>query len=973
MNETVQIIIEFGSDAVGNYSETYVIEISDRDPSVYPNGIIYTFSGEIAIPGIDVKNLEMVFAEHMVSPVDSLPVNDPVLSKWLIDRSVYFPKRKQLVIQHTYAGTRRRLRFRLTNPTNATCPISFGLRPVTGQVPKGAKVPVDGFTISSEVPTSVEPHQTVHASVLFTPVIAVRYQAIFDVFIETMFQQNIRSTALSFEIIGEAILPNIRILQPTFRDRRKQLSLVFPKILIGQKAVLPVTVLNDSPLPVNIKVVSRINDGVFVVIQEDIGAGDASYSICMEPRSERSFAVQFAPEKTGKLRKYIDVICTDIPCPDLSILLKGEGLLGDVQLEGLSEISYAARMRLLGVMSAQYEDIVMDRCQLYFGDQKALQTMAGQFELANHTGDWLRYEWPKLEDFLEVTPRIGHVRPQSRVPVVVTYKTPEDARTQILPVTCALLGITVPDDYDIADVWNSTKVRPQLNVDPTQRRGLNSENMSTAPSVDKMVGERDSEHSLREHKHSKDHKKDGTENGKKAKEKKAAKKDSVLEKHRKPTVDKPAENIKRRESDQKKPPPSALKRDGSGSRKANKEFSAMKISGGAGKLEDGTKVLGTAGDDSHSEDVDKAMIPVLEPQCSTKPIAQKNLSLIVSCTVGMPKFECSHQELIFKETFVLECRRVTFTVRNTGNVALVFTAEFSTTAESCFKYMEQLVTRKPSQPPDFPPEKKGKKGVTSPEDPAPATLTPNYTGKSEKGGKHGSRALSATSTTDTSPTPTPGKEQSPGGSSKKKRRVSKDTAASDLQRQQELQRQASTPLKMGKATPNVRKIEAGHFQNMGSKQSADLTSAFTVRPSTGVIFPGMTEAFTVEFRPGEPMEFFGCLFFGIENYDPPSVPLGLPIHGVAKIPVIHLSTLVEGVLKLSDESRVLEFVAIGVEDPVIQQLVLTNPTETSYEVEMVCSDENSMNKPPFELSSTKCLVAAGQSFLMTAGKFQAIH
>lgn len=56
--------------ASGNqgYLEAIKIDISERDPTDHPDGIVYELAGESCIPGIDARNVDSIFEEYVVSP-----------------------------------------------------------------------------------------------------------------------------------------------------------------------------------------------------------------------------------------------------------------------------------------------------------------------------------------------------------------------------------------------------------------------------------------------------------------------------------------------------------------------------------------------------------------------------------------------------------------------------------------------------------------------------------------------------------------------------------------------------------------------------------------------------------------------------------------------------------------------------------------------------------------------------------------
>lgn len=60
--------VTFHANGNQGYLEAIKIDVSERDPSDHPEGIIYELAGESCIPGIDARNVDSIFEEYVVSP-----------------------------------------------------------------------------------------------------------------------------------------------------------------------------------------------------------------------------------------------------------------------------------------------------------------------------------------------------------------------------------------------------------------------------------------------------------------------------------------------------------------------------------------------------------------------------------------------------------------------------------------------------------------------------------------------------------------------------------------------------------------------------------------------------------------------------------------------------------------------------------------------------------------------------------------
>ena len=179
------------------------------------------------------------------------------------------------------------------------------------------------------------------------------------------------------------------------------------------------------------------------------------------------------------------------------ILLRADAVAEGVELSGLPPVSYEDRLRLTAATGNQIEDIVMERYQLFFGDCRPSQSMTAKFELVNPTPNWLRFEWAKLPAAVEITPKSGHVRPQSFVALQAEYAVPEECQIHVLPAQCTLWNISVPESYDMEHVWNSEHQSLQISTD-VRKVQPNADSLSSPRSADKMDNDRNSDHSVKD-------------------------------------------------------------------------------------------------------------------------------------------------------------------------------------------------------------------------------------------------------------------------------------------------------------------------------------------------------------------------------------------------------------------------------------------------------------------------------------------
>jgi len=65
---SIQIEVKFNAQGAKLYEQKIAVDVTNRDPSDQPQGILYELMGESCIPGINNENFDAIFEEQIVVP-----------------------------------------------------------------------------------------------------------------------------------------------------------------------------------------------------------------------------------------------------------------------------------------------------------------------------------------------------------------------------------------------------------------------------------------------------------------------------------------------------------------------------------------------------------------------------------------------------------------------------------------------------------------------------------------------------------------------------------------------------------------------------------------------------------------------------------------------------------------------------------------------------------------------------------------
>lgn len=245
------------------FVQEILIEIADKNPAEYPQGLIYKLKSELIVPQIDTSDVSSIFEEHrIVRNLSSFQnIADVRICLFFFIKKLFFfsfqsvtggvygEEERRFQFRNVIVGRTSKARFKITNSQKVPVDITLSLRPSN----KGQKV-VEGFELDTNR-AQIPPYSTHYAVVSFTPTSMQSYSSIFEVNVDGQTKtnkDNRSSPNFTFELHGEGHLPRVTILRPAIRNKKAQTMMLFNKLLLGRQAVQQLVLLNDGVLPAKV-------------------------------------------------------------------------------------------------------------------------------------------------------------------------------------------------------------------------------------------------------------------------------------------------------------------------------------------------------------------------------------------------------------------------------------------------------------------------------------------------------------------------------------------------------------------------------------------------------------------------------------------------------------------------------------------------------------------------------------------------
>ncbi|XP_047678536.1 hydrocephalus-inducing protein-like isoform X5 [Tachysurus fulvidraco] len=443
------VTVDCVAEQVGCWEECLVVDITDRDPSDSPGGILYRLLAEVCMPGIAHEDIASIFEEHRLCKNSSMLQCE----QYQEAMGIYIQDENKFVFNQVLVGQSAKARFRLTNPGKIPCKLSLQV--------KAVKMPMRSSEVFELTPTrmNIPSHSHAFATITFTPQNMQTYLGVFEASLEGP----TGSKLLVFDLMGEGNLPCITILKPVQRSKHGQPVLQFKRLLVDKRQILPLVIKNISNVPAQVSIDLLDKIGVFALraapgtacsyisssnIESEPGTVERQVdhlaSLALMAGQQAEFEVEFHPEVTQRFEATIHLFVKDNPYEKTVIHIQGEGYHDIISLDNISS------------KLPQYQDSTEAICDIVqFGDCHVGRLYQKNFTMTNHSNsEVLRFQWPQGEPHLYFSPEIGHLHARCTKEVTVSFNSEQPIVLTERVMKCKLCQITFQQPVDQVPDWD---------------------------------------------------------------------------------------------------------------------------------------------------------------------------------------------------------------------------------------------------------------------------------------------------------------------------------------------------------------------------------------------------------------------------------------------------------------------------------------------------------------------------------------
>ena len=425
---TATITVKFAASSEARpENEVVVIDVSDRDTSSEPDGMMYELIAESCIPGIETTDFVNIFEEQTVN-------RTVVLAAAGLPSNIFAEDEKLFTFGSHMVGQDVSERFKLTNPFKVPCTVNLG---VTTRAPKGGGKPAAG----EEVPFDVEPkkltippHEHRYVTCFVSPTAMQTYFATFEANVEL---GTVPATKqLSFDLMAEGTLPHV-VIKPMSRNEEGMPQLNFPKLLVGRSARQQLTLKNEGVLPATVSVSQPTVPGPFSCLL-------CGQSVSLPSMGEQTVDVVFKPLAAGLVESVINISVHHNDFENFPLTLKAEGHMQQVAFEDLpAPPELPSALDVSDAAAATPPALTEAEDKLFFGDVEVGVPKTLSFTLRNFSATSRRFVWQSVPG-ITFSPSSGHLLPNSAKVISATFACSESLEYDAEQISLELTNISFP-------------------------------------------------------------------------------------------------------------------------------------------------------------------------------------------------------------------------------------------------------------------------------------------------------------------------------------------------------------------------------------------------------------------------------------------------------------------------------------------------------------------------------------------------
>ncbi|XP_051512768.1 hydrocephalus-inducing protein homolog [Myxocyprinus asiaticus] len=441
------VTVDCKAEHVGSWVECLAIDISDRDPSDNPDGILFKLLAEVCMPGIANTDIASIFEEHRICKNGSMLQCE----QYRTSMGVYVQDESKFVFNSVLVGQSAKAQIRLTNPEKVPCELSLLI--------KSVKPTTSNAEVFELTPTRmcIPSHSHAFATVTFSPLAMQTYHAVF----EAILKGSIRPKALVFDLMGEGNLPCITVLKPVQRTNQGQPVLQFKRLVVGRAQTLPFVIKNNGCVSAQVSIILQYHLEVFTLkaapgttcrlasshIESDPGKEtQVAYvaSLTLLAGQEAQFQVGFHPKVAQRFEASMKLMVQDNQYDQTVVQLVGEGYHDIIILDNIGS-------------KVQQDSVENMSDLLHFGDCHVRRTYQETLTMTNPSNSKvLRFEWLPSVPHLSFSPQVGHLHAGCSKVVTVAFCSEQPVVLNAETIKCKLSSITFQHPVDLVPDWDDS-------------------------------------------------------------------------------------------------------------------------------------------------------------------------------------------------------------------------------------------------------------------------------------------------------------------------------------------------------------------------------------------------------------------------------------------------------------------------------------------------------------------------------------
>ncbi|XP_026166304.1 hydrocephalus-inducing protein-like isoform X3 [Mastacembelus armatus] len=434
------VTVECVAEQLGKWDQSLLIEISDRDPSVHPEGIPYRLLAEVCKPGIAL-DMASIFEEH------HLCHNSRQLSseQFCNAEGIYVLDENKFIFNKVIVGQTAKARLKFTNNKKVPCVLFLAIKNIGSKMSRNVEI----FDLS---PTTLSIHSQSHsfAVVSFTPQTMQLYSAVLEVTMEgtSRTTPTFKTKVLEFDLMGEGNLPSVSVVRPALRNTRENPVLRFRRVLVGRRRTLPLMLLNDGNVPAQVQIDMLDKHGVFtlkpapgytcssIYCTKLEGSTDSEHQLVhrailtLNVSEQVEFEVSFCSDKPLIVKAKMSLQVEDNQYSNTIIQVTGEAYQEIVSIDNISQS--LREMDQEDDERGNYEVLTFDDCHVDCPYQES-------FTLINHSSSQVvRFEWPPPGPHILFSPQVGHLHAGCSKEMTVTFSSSQPVTLSSQPMRCKI-------------------------------------------------------------------------------------------------------------------------------------------------------------------------------------------------------------------------------------------------------------------------------------------------------------------------------------------------------------------------------------------------------------------------------------------------------------------------------------------------------------------------------------------------------